>query len=188
MKSLGSLLIAVLTFPGVHGDDVSFYGLKLSAGPRMSGVIRVTVSNFPWLTTKNVQMQGDLDRIIKRTVRRADGSYRPAKPALVYLSNQKAKSDATTIARLDHFYFFQKDVKDRLDLFRWYWAYVNSTAGRLLVKTYDLKEKTALLIFQTDGSPSDVSVMTRVKLSDSQERQSPSAAVQSKRPCPAHLS
>ena len=152
MKSLYMLLIAILTIPVVHGDDISFYGLKLSTGPRLSGVTRVTVSNFPWLTTKQVQMQGDLDRLIMRTAKRADGSFRPVKPAIFYLSNQKARSDTTTIAQLDHFYFFQKDVKDRLDQFRWYWAYVNSTAGRLLVKTYDLKEKTALLIFEADGS------------------------------------
>lgn len=153
MKSLCMLLIAVLTFPRILGDEISFYGLKLSTGgPRVSGVTTVTVLNFPWLTTKNVNAQDDLDRLIKRTARRKDGSSQPAKPTIFYVSNQKPRADAATLAQLDHFYFFQQDVKDRLEEYRWYWAYVNSTAGRLLVKNYDLKEKTTLLIFEAEGS------------------------------------
>jgi len=153
MKVLSMLVIGAVVFSSARADEISFYGLKLSTGgPRVAGVTKVTVSDFPWLTTKSIETQDDLDGLIKRAARREDGSQRPTKPAIFYVSSQPAESSATTIARMDHFYFFQQDVKDRLDEYRWYWAYVDTTAGRLLLKSHKIEEKTALLIFEEDGS------------------------------------
>ena len=145
---------AVLSFFTVPlFGDFTFYGVKFPGkGPRSSGVVRVELPNFPWLSTRNVQSQYDLDRIIHRGQDQRPEIRRTIKPAILYLSKQSARVEKSNLARQDYHYFFQKDVKDRLDQYLWYWVPINSTAFRLLQKTYGLKQRTGLMIFEPDGS------------------------------------
>lgn len=157
MRKLFPVLVVAVPMSAVlpaFADDVKLYKLRLpSGGPRATGVTRIKMKDFPWLSVKRVQSQDDLNHLLKKDVQRADGGYRPVKPAIIYISDQKPTAGlTTTISQLDHVYFYQRDVKDRLDQFRWYWAYVHTTVGALLAKDYDLKERTALIIFETDGT------------------------------------
>ncbi len=149
-------VLSFVTLP-VFGD-LTFYGVKFpTKGPRSSGVIRVELPNFPWLSTRRVQSQYDLDRILHRGQdRQAETqeavSQRAVKPAILYLSRQSASVEKSNLARRDFHYFFQEDVKVRLDQYLWYWVNINSTAFGLLQKTYGLKHQTGLMIFEPDGT------------------------------------
>lgn len=148
-----TVLVGLILSEAPAFGDLTFYGVRFpSAGPKTSGVIRSSLPEFPWLSARRVRTPQDLERLTNPGGVEKGKERSSARPAIFYVSKQKAKTGKANLNQSDAHYFLQEDVAKRVKEYRWYWTDLSSAAGRLLLVKYGLPSSPVVLIFEPDGS------------------------------------